>query len=219
MIRGAVFDMDGTLLDSMEIWTDVGARYLAAQHIKAEENLGDILFPMSLEQGAVYLKTHYHLPESTEMIRGGILSIIRDFYVSEVRLKRGAAAFLHELSKKGILLTAATSSDRDLIEAACRRLGILSYFRQILTCSEIGEGKDSPRIYLEAASSLHAVPGEIFVFEDALHALVTAKQAGFCTAAVYDASSAGNQLAIRETADIYLQDLTDFSQFWEAVRM
>lgn len=217
MIRGAVFDMDGTLLDSMGIWTDVGIRYLTAQHIKAEENLGDILFPMSLEQGAAYLKTHYLLPESTEKIRSGILSVIHDFYVSEVRLKRGADVFLRELSKKGIPIAAATSSDRSLIEAACRRLDIFPYFQQILTCSEVGEGKDSPRIYLEAASCLHAVPGEIFVFEDALHALTTAKQAGFCTAAVYDASSAENQLAIRQTADIYLSDLSDFSQFWETV--
>ncbi len=217
MIRGAVFDMDGTLLDSMGIWTDVGARYLAAQHIEANEHLGEILFPMSLEQGSVYLKTHYHLSESTEEIRAGILSIIRNFYVSEVRLKQGAAAFLSELSKRGILLAAATSSDRGLIEAACGRLRILPYFQHIFTCSEIGEGKDSPAIYLKAAASLGAQPGEIFVFEDALHALSTAKQAGFRTAAVYDASSADDAQALRTTAEIYLRDLTDFSQFWAAV--
>ncbi|HIR26274.1 MAG TPA: HAD family phosphatase [Candidatus Egerieimonas faecigallinarum] len=216
MIRGAIFDMDGTLLDSMGIWEDVGVRYLASRHIQAEENLSEILFPMSLEEGASYLKRRYRLSLDVQEIISGILSVIRDFYVSEVTLKPGAAHFLEELCRMGIPLAAATSSDRELIEAACRRLGILGCFQQIFTCSEIGVGKESPKIYLEAAAALGAPPEEIFVFEDALFALATAKRAGFHTAAVYDASSARDAQALRNCSDLYLEDLTDFPGFWKA---
>ena len=94
MIRGAIFDLDGVLLDSMGIWEDLGARYLRRLHITPEPGLNEVLFPMSMEQGAAYLKAHYPLQQSEAEICGGIAQMLKDYYVQEVPAKPGAAALL-----------------------------------------------------------------------------------------------------------------------------
>lgn len=214
MMRAAVFDVDGTLLDSMSVWEDLGVRYLRTLGIEPQAELGDILFSMTMEEGAEYIRRQYHLTKKSEEITEEILGIIKAFYVSEVPLKNGAAEFLEALHQRGIPMAAATSGERELVEAAFQRLGILKYFRNIFTCTEVGEGKNSPLIYLRAAEFLEAEPEETWVFEDALHALLTAAGAGFRTAAVFDTSSQKEQKKIREAADIYLYSLTEFDQFW-----
>ena len=109
----------------------------------------------------------------------------------------------------------ATSGDRKNTEAALRRLKVFSYFRGIYTCSEIGIGKDQPDIYFAAALQLDTEPGETWVFEDAFHALRTAHNAGFKTAAVYDKSNDRNLAQIWNTADIYLPEFKEFNIFWK----
>ena len=79
MIKGAIFDVDGTLLDSMSIWQDVGARYVRSRNVEPEENLAEILFPMTVEEGAIYVKQQYSLEESVEQIVQGVLDTVRDF--------------------------------------------------------------------------------------------------------------------------------------------
>lgn len=215
MIAGAIFDVDGTLLDSMGIWKDAGIRYLKLQNIRADTGLSEILFPMSLEEGAAYLQDAYHLSQETDEIITGVLNIVRDFYYREAPLKKGVPTFLQALKEQKIPLAVATSSDRELIEAAFRRLGIDDYFRQIFTCCELGTGKDSPLIYEKAAEFLGTAADQTFVFEDALHAILTAKNAGFCTVGVYDEQSAKDNKEIIRLSDYYLSDLTNFTKFWE----
>lgn len=113
------------------------------------------------------------------------------------------------MKEKNIPMAAATASDKEHIKAAFERLGLDGYFKRIFTCSEVGAGKRQPLIYERAAEYLGAKPEEILVFEDALYALTTAKNAGFHTAGVYDRFSENEQEAIRRQADIYLRDLTD----------
>lgn len=211
MIKGAIFDVDGTLLDSMGIWEDVGVRYLTRAGIAAEPGLGDILFPMSLEEGAAYVKRRYALPESEQEICSGVLEIVKDFYYQEAPLKEGALELLEELRQREIPMAVATSSDPDHIRAAFCRLEITGYFREIFTCSQVGAGKSSPLIYQKAAECLGTLPGETLVFEDALHAVQTARKAGFLVAGVYDSSSGQVQEEIRKWSDIYLNSLTEFS--------
>ena len=102
MIRGAIFDLDGVLLDSMGIWKDLGARYLRSLHIQPEPGLNEILFAMSMEQGAAYLKEHYPLPQSEAEIGEGIARMLEDYYFYEVPAKPGAAALLNFLAERGI---------------------------------------------------------------------------------------------------------------------
>lgn len=118
MIRGTIFDLDGVLLDSMGIWEDLGARYLRRLHIPPEPGLNEVLFPMSMEQGAVYLKAHYPLQQSEAEICGGIAQMLKDYYVQEVPAKPGAAALLAFLAERGISMAAATSSPRAHVTAA-----------------------------------------------------------------------------------------------------
>ena len=178
-MKAAIFDVDGTLLDSMSVWEDIGERYLASQNITAEKNLRAALHTMSLEQGAAWMKEKYQLDKSISQIIEEVLKIVSDFYRFEAPLKPGVKKTLEWFKERNIQMTVATSGNRELTEAALARNGILDYFEQIYTCTETGAGKDEPLIYLKAAESMQAEPNETLVFEDALHAAETAKKAGF----------------------------------------
>lgn len=207
-IKGIIWDADGTLLDSMEIWDHALDHYLETLGIEPEPNLGEILFEMSLEQGAKYLIDRYHLPVGVADVLEGIHCQIETFYRREVTLKPGAKELLAEFKQKGYPMILATSGDKDCIRQACERLEIRQYFTELLFCSEVGAGKDRPDIYLEAARKMNCRPDEALVVEDALHAIETAKKAGFSTVAVYDKANK-EQEKIRETADIYLKSFNE----------
>ena len=100
MIRGAIFDVDGTLLDSMAIWEDAGARYLKGLGIQAQEDLGKLLFPMSLQEGAAYMKDRYDLKLSVSQIIEGVGDTVRDYYFYEAPLKKGGSRLFGEIVKK-----------------------------------------------------------------------------------------------------------------------
>lgn len=215
MIKGVIFDVDGVLLNSMPVWENLGELYLNSLGLEAEKDLGEILFTMSLEEGAEYLITQYGIDKSVEEVVNGLNREVRDFYAEKVPLKEGVRQYLSEFRERGIPMVIATSGDRKNTEAALRRLKVLSYFQGIYTCSEIGSGKDQPDIYFAAALQLDTEPGETWVFEDAFHALRTAHSAGFKTVAVYDKSNDRNLAQIWNTADIYLPEFKDFNIFWK----
>lgn len=213
MKKGAIFDVDGTLLDSMPIWDDAAARWLAKLGVKAAPDLGATLFRMSLDEGASYLKSVY-VPDYTEQeIKDGILGVIRDFYVKEVSAKEGADTFLKKMSELGIPMYLATSSNREHVRAALERLGLYSYFEGMITCEEAGAGKRDPRIFKLAAKRLGKVPEDVFVFEDVIHAVRSANKAGFVTVGVYDEASRADNDAMRAESSIYLHTLEDWEEF------
>lgn len=214
MIRGAVFDVDGTLLDSMPIWRDAGARYLESLGITPEPGLADTLFPMSFEEGAAYLKRQYGLEHTIEEIQAGVSSVIGGFYRNEVKLKPGAADFLERLRQKGVPMVLATTGDPPLISAALERLGVAGYFSRTFTCAELNTCKRKPDVYLAAAAFLGCRPEETAVFEDVLHAVRAAAGVGFVTVAVEDAESAAHRAEIRSLAHWYMEDFTRFDNFW-----
>lgn len=215
MIKGAIFDVDGTLLDSMEIWEDVGVRYLNKIGIEAEPDLGTILFTMSLPEGAAYVKEHYHLSQEPDEIINGVLGIISNYYEEIAPLKPGVAEFLKELSKKDIRMTVATSNNKEEVEAAFKRTGLASYFERIFTCEEVGAGKTKPDIYLEAAKYMGTKPEETVVFEDVLHAVRTAKDAGFLVVGLYDEASKTEQKQIQREADWYCKEISELPDIWQ----
>lgn len=217
MIKGAIFDVDGVLLNSMPVWENLGELYLNSLGLNAEKGLGEILFTMSLEEGAQYLISQYGIDKSVEEVVNGLNREVRDFYAEKVPLKEGVRQYLSEFGERGIPMVIATSGDRKNAEVALKRLKIFSYFRGIYTCSEIGSGKDQPDIYFAAALQLDTEPGETWVFEDAFHALQTAHDAGFKTAAVYDKANDRYLAQIWNTADIYLPEFKDFNIFWKRV--
>ena len=215
MIKGVIFDVDGVLLNSMPIWENLGELYLNSLGMEAEMGLGETLFTMSLEEGADYLISRYGLKKTREEIIEDLTREVRDFYAEKVPLKEGVRQYLFELNEKKIPMVIATSGDRKNAESALKRLKVFNYFQAVFTCSEIGSGKNQPDIYLAAALQLDTEPSDTWVFEDAYHAIRTAKSAGFKTVAVYDSSNDKDLAQIWTTADLYLPDFTDFILFWK----
>lgn len=213
MITGAVFDVDGTLLDSMSIWDTIGEDYLRSIGYIPRENLNEVFKDMSLQQAARYYQTEYGVTLSMEEIMDGVNSLLERFYREQAPLKPGAGEFVRELSRRGVKLCVATATERPLVEAALARCGVLGYFEDILTCTTVGRGKDEPLIYREALKRLGGEQPSTLVFEDALYATRTAKADGFPVAAVYDSHEKWQE-ELKALADIYLTDFSDFDSFW-----
>ena len=213
MIKGAIFDVDGVLLDSMPVWEEIGELYLKSQGREGKPGLREILFPMSLEQAADYLIREYDLPKTAVRVVEEVNGMIRTFYAEKAELKPGVRRYLEQFRKAGIPMAVATSSGRENVEAAFRRLSVLDLFQDILTCSEVGQGKNHPKIYLEAAEKIGTRPEETWVFEDTCHALLTAKRAGFRTVAVYDRASRKDLDTLKSEADIFLTEYGDVELF------
>lgn len=209
-ITAAIFDVDGTLLDSMPVWNDIGEIYLKSIGLAAREGLGETLRTMSLEQGAAFLKADYRLEKQIPEIIEGVLQIVADFYKLEVSLKPGVKETLEWMKRKQVKMAVATSGNRELVEAALERNGVLGCFEKIFTCTETGAGKDEPLIYLETAKFLGCKPEETFVFEDAIYAAETAKTAGFVVVGVYDDSNRENLAQMKEVCDLYFERMDIF---------
>lgn len=211
MIKCAIFDFDGTIFDTMEVWDSVAKIFLTSLNRKPKPDLTDVIKTMSLYQSAEYLKKEYSLSLSMEEIMESINKIIEDFYFYEALPKEGVVKFLQELNRRGIHICIATATDRYLIEAALKRCEMENYFEKIFTCTEVGHGKDEPIIYEVAASHFNVYKNEAIVFEDAFHAIETAKKAGFIVAGVFDKSET-NQSQIRNMADYYIEDFQNRSE-------
>lgn len=218
MITGAIFDMDGVLIDSMPVWENIDGIYLKGQGKEPEPGLTEILFTKSMQEAAEYLRQAYGLPKTAVQIAEEIIDLVRLCYREEIPAKAGALPFVRGLRDAGVHITVATASDRELAEAALLRLGILEYVEGIFTCKDAGAGKEaSPAVYLDALGSMGTEMAGTWVFEDVLHGIRTANRAGFQTAGVYDASSEAYQELIQKEASVYLRDLTDFNGFYQSV--
>lgn len=209
MIRGCIFDADGTLLDSMKIWDDLGERYLILQGKNPEENLSQILFPMSLEESSAYLQKHYLPDLSVQEIQNGFMHLIERSYASEIPAKPGAVSFVHKLQEKNMPMMVATISDPEMIRSALQRLGILDCFMDVLDTVSMHTDKSQPDIYLKACQCMGTKPAETAVFEDTLIPLCTAEKADFHTVAVEDSASLSDRKEIMHTADLTIHDFTE----------
>jgi len=208
-IKGAIFDLDGVLLDSMFIWDTLGETYLKSQGIKPREDVREILRPMSLFQAAEYFRDEYGIIESIQAIIDGINRLVEHFYFDLAETKPGVIDFLDKLRKNNVKMCITTATDRFMVDAALKRNGIEYYFDKIFTCTEVGHGKDEPDIYYQALNFLGMTKREVFVFEDALYAIKTAKKAGFSVVAVNDSTAQGQQTEIKKLADVYIATFQD----------
>ena len=135
---------------------------------------------------------------------------VKDFYNQQVEAKPGLKNFLSLLKMEGVWMYVATNTDRDLAEAGLKHAGIDGYFRGLMTCGEVGEGKnDSPEIYERAMRRLRGNKKYTVVFEDSLHAIQTAKAAGFRVCGVYDPSAEADQEAIKSLSDYYIRSFEE----------
>lgn len=209
-LEGAIFDMDGTLLDSTDVWQNLGSDLLRELGKEPEEGLTEKLLPLGLHGSAAYCREHYGLTQSEDELVSLTNARVDHFYREEVQPKPGVDKFLSILKMQGVWMYVATATDRTQAEAALRRTGLWDYFRGIMTCTEVGDSKCSPLIYEKCLTRLRCVKPQCVVFEDSLHAIRTAKNAGFRVAAVYDAASDGDQDTIRALADYYIRSYDEF---------
>ena len=205
MIKGAIFDFDGTLVDSMFIWDTFGEDYLRTLGKEPRENLTETFKTFTLEQAAEYYREHYGVALSVNEIVDGVNEMVAKLYRTKVTLKDGVRDFLEALKSQGVKMCVATVTDRPIVEDVLNRLGIRDFFTEIFTCAEVGYNKETPHIYRAALKALGTKKDETVVFEDALHALMTAKNDGFPVAAVYDKHEL-RQTEMKENSDYYITD-------------
>lgn len=205
--RFAIFDMDGTLIDSMDYWCDLGREYLYKYGIT--EGIADILEEVgtkTMSQGSRLFKENFpNLPEIPDII-SELNSMIEGHYRHDVKLKCGVAEYLKKLKSSGVRMCLASATDKWLVKICMERLGVSQYFEFMLSCEDVGAGKEEPDIYLEAARRFDCEPGEAAVFEDVIYAANTAKEAGFYTVAVYDKNATCQWDRLVSTADEVIED-------------
>ena len=172
----SIFDVDGTILDSMEVWNTLASQYVQSLGKVPEKNLDEIVSDMSLEQSATYLKNHYKINKQEERIISEILNFISDFYEYEVNLMPGFKEFISHYDSVNVI---GTSCDEELVKIALNRLGVLNYFEDIITCSKVNKSKDDSDFYLACAQALKQRPEDIVVFEDADYCIDVARKVGF----------------------------------------
>lgn len=201
MIKGYIFDLDGTLLDSLEVWKGVGNRYLLTIDIQGDPHLDAKMEHMSLKEAAIYIKEKFNLTQSVEDIIEGVCLQIEEKYEKEVELKQGAKEFLEKCHNKGYQMTVLTASSDILAKKALKRLGVLKYFKEIYSCQTCGYNKTQIESYLSIAKEISLKKEECIVVEDALYAIETAVQAGFFVKAIYDRHNQKDWLKICQIAN------------------
>ena len=207
--EGVIFDVDGTLLDSMYIWENVAAEYLKSRGATPQPGLNDDLAALGGHEIPDYFRVEYGLRETANTIQRGINKLLEDYYFYNAPLKAGVLTVLGALNELGVKMCVATATDRRLIEPALLRCGILDFFGRIFTCGEESTSKRHPDIYLRAAEYLGTHIAETLVVEDALYAIKSAKGAGFPVAAVYDITAEDKQEEIKSICDHYYVSMVE----------
>lgn len=207
--EAVLFDLDGSLVDSMWIWGDIDREYLGRFGISVPEGLSDEIEGMSFSEGALYFKNRFGIPDGVEEIKAEWNRMAWDKYTHEVFLKPGAREFLTCCRNRKIRLGIATSNSRELVENVLGAHGLREYFGSIMTGSEVKKGKPSPDIYLAAARQLGAAPERCLVFEDILPGILAGKNAGMRVCAVEDEYSAAAREEKKRAADYYINDYVD----------
>ena len=209
--RAAIFDVDGTLLDSEPGWESVAEKFLKSRGKTPRVGLWEALRPLGGHEIPHYFRTEYGVNETESQIADAINSYLEHFYFNLAPLKEGVVPVLAELKRRGVKMCLATATDRHLVEAALKRCGILDFFMRVYTCGEERTGKSEPDIYLRAAEFMGTPVSETFVYEDALYAVRTAKMAGFPVVGMYDIAADDQQEEIKGLVDFYLKSFKDWA--------
>ncbi|MCM1551917.1 MAG: HAD family phosphatase [Butyrivibrio sp.] len=211
-IEAVIFDLDGTLVDSMWMWHQIDIEYLGRYGIELPDKLQESIEGKSFHETAVYFKERFNIPESLEEIKDTWNAMAWDKYEREVPLKPGVKAFLETCRQRGIKLGIATSNSRALAQNIADVHGLHDYFGCIMTGCDILKGKPAPDIYLAAAEGLGTDPAHCLVFEDIIPGIMAGKSAGMKVCAVEDAYSADVLAQKQELADYYIVDYTGLQE-------
>ena len=214
-IKGAIFDMDGTIMDSLifwdYLWQRIGERYMADASFRPDDEVNKKVRTMIFLDAMTYFKSYYRLSGETEELLRFTSNGICDFYRDVAKPKTGAKALLEHLKAQNIPICLASATAMSELRYALECHGFSQYFDVVLSCADIGVGKERPDIYLKALDLMNLSQNEVCVFEDSYVALETAKKAGFQTVGIFDQYNF-EQERVRNASDIYLDEQTSLDR-------
>ncbi|MBE6764053.1 MAG: HAD family hydrolase [Ruminococcaceae bacterium] len=204
-MQGAIFDMDGTLLDSMEGWATAGQRYLERRGLVSRCGEADSLLYQGMIGAAQHFQREYGITDDVQTIIDGINAEVAAFYAAQATACNGVREFLQMLKDRGVKMCVATATDRCLAQPTLERLGLMPFFDCLFTCTELKTDKTVPLIYDTATAFMGTPKKQTWIFEDASYAVRTAKTAGYPVCAVYDRFEKRAEY-LKSTADHYVRD-------------
>ena len=211
-IKYAIFDMDGTLTDTMHIWDTGAGAFLMMRGIVPHD------FETFRKRGYVaginYMIEEYNLPLTYDEVMAELIKILEYYYNNVATAKPGVKDFLQKMQDNGVKMCIASATNRYLVEACLRRNGILDYFSKIYSTHEDSKPKTDPEVFYMASDFMNA-EGDVWVFEDALYAIKTAKKAGFRVLAVEDYSAGEDRDEIKALADYYITDYNEIYNIFD----
>ena len=208
-IKGAIFDMDGTLIDSLMIWDVIwekfGEKFLDGKKLLVREEDDKAVRTKTLKGAMEHIHSVYGVGKNAEELVSATNEIMINFYANDVETKKGVIEFLDHLYEKGVKMCIASATDTSLIEIAIEHCKLGKYFSEIFSCAKIGKGKEQPDIYLMAKDFLGTETEETCVFEDSHIAIETASKIGMKTVGIYDKNNYGAE-EIEKIATEYIKD-------------
>lgn len=208
-IKAAIFDMDGTLVDSLMfwdvLWSAFGTKFLNDPGFVPSAEDDKQVRTLTLKDAMHLIHDHYHIGENGDRLHTLASDLLLDFYASRVALKSGVREFLDYCKNAGLKMCVATATAPDLVNVAMKHCDLEKYFLNVFSCGDLGKGKDAPDIFLLACDFLGEKPEDTWVFEDSLTAIETAAGIGMPTVGIYDRYNFG-QDRIRKIANIYIDD-------------
>jgi HAD superfamily hydrolase (TIGR01509 family) len=210
-VQGVIFDLDGTLVDSMWIWKQIDIDYLEKRGLDLPEDLQKEIEGMSFTETAHYFKERFALSDSIDIIKEEWLGMAADFYAKKINLKKGVIPFLTFLKENNIKIGIGTSNARDLAEAVLKNHDIFHYFDSIRTSCEVEKGKPHPDVFLKVAEDLQIDPAQCLVFEDTYAGVLAGKRAGMQVIAISDEHSFPYKHDICALADKYIEDYEEIA--------
>ena len=210
MIKCAIFDLDGTLVNSMEYWSIVPSEYLKQNGIEVDDPkaLSDKFLSMSLLESSKYFIDKYNFNKTVEEVAQEIDKVMEHYYLNFVEVKKGIKPLLELFYKNNVKMAIATATDKFLVEEVLTKLGIRKYFDFIITSTEVGSSKKNPLIYEKCAEHFNAKYEESIIFEDLPYGIISGKSVGFHTVGIYDEPSKHLQDKIKENAELYFEDFS-----------
>jgi len=207
--KAILFDLDGTLVDSMWMWKAIDIEFLGEYGYECPDDIQRAIEGMSFSETAVYFKERFDLPLSLDEIKAIWVKMSIDKYRHEVPLKPGVLEFLKYCKENGIRTGIGTSNGSEIVDAVLTSLKVKEYFDVVVTACEVAHGKPEPDIYLEVARRLGVEPSCCMVFEDVPAGILAGKRAGMRVCAVEDAFSTGMREEKMELADFYIDDYNE----------
>lgn len=201
-----IWDMDGTLVDSMVYWRNLTREYLTTKGVKDDlDSVTEEIRTMTMSESAELFAKRFSLAGDAKFVENEMNEMMNQHYRKDIPLKTGVKEYLEMMHQRNVKMCVASATAEELMEDCLERLGVRGYFEFLLSCETVGAGKSKPDVYFEAARRLEAAPKKIAVFEDAIYAIETAKKAGFYVVGVCDEAEK-DQRRVKALTDEYVEN-------------